>query len=159
MVTRLYPHPATGFSWVVRVSTNLRINTNTFPPKFNREPCHLLITVECLNSCNKKQVKLRWKKYKTKIKNDVEVQETRVQSQVESCQRLKKWYLIPPCLTLSIRRKGSRVKWNNRGNGVVPSPTPWCSSLAIEKGAFGLPSTTVANFTLGHDKQSSNSGH
>ena len=41
-----------------------------------------------------------------------------------SYQRLKKWYLIPPCLTLSI----IRVKWSNPGNGVVPSPTPWYSS-------------------------------
>ena len=39
-----------------------------------------------------------------------------------------KWYLIPPCLTLSIIRYGSRVKWSNPGNGVAPSPTPWCSS-------------------------------
>ena len=30
------------------------------------------------------------------------VQETGIQSQVESYQRLDKWYLIPPCLTLSI---------------------------------------------------------
>ena len=29
---------------------------------------------------------------------------TRVQSQVKSYQRLKKWYLMPPCLTLSIIR-------------------------------------------------------
>ena len=36
--------------------------------------------------------------------------------------------LIPPCLTLSIIRYGSRVKWSNPGNGVAPSPTPWCSS-------------------------------
>ena len=36
--------------------------------------------------------------------------ETWVQSQVESYQRLKKWYLMPPCLTLSIIRYGSRVK-------------------------------------------------
>ena len=36
--------------------------------------------------------------------------ETWVQSQVESYQRLKKWYLMPPCLTLSIIRCGSRVK-------------------------------------------------
>ena len=28
--------------------------------------------------------------------------ETEVQSQVETYQRLKKWYLKPPCLTLSI---------------------------------------------------------
>ena len=47
--------------------------------------------------------------------------ETRVQSQVESYQSLKKWYLIPPYSPLHI--------------GVV----------AIEKGAFGLPSTTVTD--------------
>ena len=36
----------------------------------------------------------------------------------------KKWYLIPPCLTLSIVRYGSRVKCSNPGKGVAPSPTP-----------------------------------
>ena len=56
------------------------------------------------------------------------VQETGVQSQVESCQRLKKWYLMLPCLALSTIRLGSRVKWSNPGNGVVPSLTPRCSS-------------------------------
>ena len=40
----------------------------------------------------------------------------------------KKWYLMPPCLTLSIIRYGSRVKWSNPGKGVAPFPTPWCSS-------------------------------
>ena len=54
--------------------------------------------------------------------------ETGVQSQVESYQRLKKWYLMQPCLTLSIIRYGSKVKWSNPGNGVAPSPTPWCGS-------------------------------
>ena len=54
--------------------------------------------------------------------------ETGVQSQVESYQRLKKCYLIPPCLTLSIIRYVSRVKWSNPGEGVAPSPTPQCSS-------------------------------
>ena len=54
--------------------------------------------------------------------------ETWVQSQVESSQRLKKWYLMPPCLTHSIIRYGSRVKWSNPGTGVAPSPTPWCGS-------------------------------
>ena len=54
--------------------------------------------------------------------------ETGVQSQVKSYQRLKKWYLIPPCLTLSIIRYGSRVKWSNPGKGVAPSSTPWYSS-------------------------------
>ena len=49
--------------------------------------------------------------------------------QVESYQRLlKQWYLIPRCLTFSIIRYVSRVKWSNPGKRVVPSPTPRCSS-------------------------------
>ena len=72
-------------------------------------------------------------------------QETWVQSQVETYQILKKWYLMPPCLTISIIRYGSRVKWSNLGKGVMPSPTPRCGSN--RKGAFGSPSTAVANFT------------
>ena len=55
-------------------------------------------------------------------------QETWVQSQVASYQRLLKWYLIPPCLTLSNKRYVSRVKWSNPGNGVASSPTSRCSS-------------------------------
>ena len=54
--------------------------------------------------------------------------ETEDQSQVESYQRRKKRYLMPPCLTLSIIRCGSMVKWSNLGKGVSPSPTPWCRS-------------------------------
>ena len=65
------------------------------------------------------------------------VWETGVQSLVVSYQRLKKWYLMSLCLTLSIIRYGSRVKWSNPGKVVT-----------IEKGAFRLPSTTVANFTF-----------
>ena len=42
--------------------------------------------------------------------------------------KTQKWYLMPPCLTLSIIRHGSWVKWSNPGNGIVPSPTPWCIS-------------------------------
>ena len=42
--------------------------------------------------------------------------------------KTQKCYLMPPCLTLSIIRYGSRVKWNNAGKGVAPSPTPWCRS-------------------------------
>ena len=45
-----------------------------------------------------------------------------------SYQRLSKWYLIPSCLTLSIIRYISRVKWSNPGKGVAPSPTPRCRS-------------------------------
>ena len=48
------------------------------------------------------------------------------------------------CLTLSIIRYGLRVKWVNPWKGVAPYPTIWCSSY--QKGAFGSPSTTVANF-------------
>ena len=33
---------------------------------------------------------------------------------------------MPLCWTLSIVRYGSNVKWVNPG--IVPSPTPWCSS-------------------------------
>ena len=35
---------------------------------------------------------------------------------------------MPPYLTLSIIRYGSRVKWGNPARGVVPFPTPRCSS-------------------------------
>ena len=55
------------------------------------------------------------------------------------CQRfvrLKKLYLIAPCLTISIIRYGSRRKWSNLGKGVV----------APEKGSFGSPLTTVTDF-------------
>ena len=38
---------------------------------------------------------------------------------------------MPPCLTLSIIRYGSRVKWRNPGKGVAPSPIPWCSSFWV----------------------------
>ena len=51
-----------------------------------------------------------------------------LQSQVKLYQRLKKWYLIPPCLTLSIIRYVSRVKWSNPGKGEVPSFTHQCNS-------------------------------
>ena len=40
----------------------------------------------------------------------------------------QKWYLILPCLTLSIIKYRSRVKWSNPEEGVVPSPTTQCSS-------------------------------
>ena len=60
------------------------------------------------------------------------VRETGVQFQVESYQRLKKCYLMPPCLTLSIIRYESKVKWSNPENGVAPSRTPWCGSYWTE---------------------------
>ena len=54
--------------------------------------------------------------------------ETWFQSQVESYQRLKKWYFMPSCSTLSIIRYGPMVKWSNPGKGLAPFTTPWCSS-------------------------------
>ena len=58
-------------------------------------------------------------------------------------QVIPKWYLMPPCLTLSIIRYGLRVKWNNPGKGVVLSPTPWSSSY--QKGSLQV--------TLDYDRQ------
>ena len=54
--------------------------------------------------------------------------QTGAQSQVESYQRLQKWYSMPPCLTFSIIRYGSRVKLINPEKGLAPFPTPRCSS-------------------------------
>ena len=66
--------------------------------------------------------------------------ETWVQSQIESYQRLKKWCLMLPCLTLSIIR---RIKWKNLSKGVAPSPRPWCS--CYWKGSLRV--------TLAYDRQ------
>ena len=60
------------------------------------------------------------------------IRETMVQSEVESYQRFRLSYLIPPCLTLSIIRYRSRVKWSNPGKEVAPFPTPrWKGNLRI----------------------------
>ena len=56
------------------------------------------------------------------------VQETWVQPQVASYQRLLKCYLIPPCLTLSNIRYVSRVKWSNPWKELAPSHRTRCSS-------------------------------
>ena len=48
-----------------------------------------------------------------------------------SYQRLKKWHLMPPCLTLSIIRHISRVKWSNPAKGLAPSPTLRSSSYYL----------------------------
>ena len=57
-------------------------------------------------------------------------------SQVESQQRLKNSYLMPPCLTLRIIRYGSRVKRSNPGKGVAHTHLH-LGVVANEKGAFG----------------------
>ena len=57
------------------------------------------------------------------------IRETGVLCQVESYQKLKKWYLMLPCLTLSIISYGSKVKSSYLGNKVAPFPTTWCCSF------------------------------
>ena len=53
------------------------------------------------------------------------------------CKRHKKWYLMPPCFTLSIIRYRSRVKWSNPGKGDASFPKPQSSSYW--KGGFQIP--------------------
>ena len=54
---------------------------------------------------------------------------------------------MPPCLTLSIIRYGTRVKWSNPEKGVAPSPTPWCCKLSKREpsGHPQLWSTTTSS--------------
>ena len=42
--------------------------------------------------------------------------------------KTQKWYLMPPCLTLSTVRYRSRIKWSNPENGVASSSTLRCCS-------------------------------
>ena len=65
--------------------------------------------------------------------------ETRVQSKVESCQRLKKWFFLLLCQTAIIRMYGWRVKCSNLGKEITVSPTLQCRSSG--RGSLG--------FTLG----------
>ena len=76
------------------------------------------------------------------------VWETGVLSLVESYQRLKKGYLIPPYLALSNKRYGSRVKWSNPGKGVVPSPAPRCSSYWKGRPRVTLDDSHLLYFTI-----------
>ena len=65
--------------------------------------------------------------------------ETWVQSQVELYKRLKKWHTQH----YKVRIKGKVEQSRERSN------TPLhLGVVAIEKGAFGSPSTTVTNFLL-----------
>ena len=60
-----------------------------------------------------------------------------------SYQRLKKWYLILPCLIFSIKRYGPRVKWSNPVKRVASSPTPQCSRKGMHLGHLRLQSPTL----------------
>ena len=74
------------------------------------------------------------------------VRETWVQSQIKSYQKLKKWYLMPPYLTLSNTRYESRVSGAIQ---VKHLHLPLHHDVvAIEKGAFGSLSTAVGQLKL-----------
>ena len=49
--------------------------------------------------------------------------------------KTQKFYLMPPCLTLSIIRYVSRVKWSNSEKEVTPCPTP--GVVIIVKRSYG----------------------
>ena len=68
------------------------------------------------------------------------VRKTEVQFLVESYQILKKCYFMPLCN--QSYKVWIREKWSNPRKGVAPFII-----VAIEKGTFRSPSTTIANFT------------
>ena len=73
------------------------------------------------------------------------IRETGVQSKVESYQSLKKWYLKPFYLLLSIVRYGSRVKWRNPVKRVESSfPPLHLGVVGIKKAAFGSPTLLMS---------------
>ena len=59
-----------------------------------------------------------WGKISMWVVSSPMARETRVQSQVESYQRLKKWYLILSCLTLSIKR--SKLEQSGERSSTLP---------------------------------------
>ena len=69
--------------------------------------------------------------------------ETRVQSQVESYQKLKKMVLHPSLLNTRHYKVWIKGKGSNPRKGIAPSP--WCRSYS--KGAFGSPHTTASQLT------------
>ena len=75
------------------------------------------------------------------------VQETRVQSRIESNAKTQKMVLEAALLNTQhykVRIKG-KVEQYREGSSAPPL---LLGVVAIEKGAFESPSTTVANFTL-----------
>ena len=60
------------------------------------------------------------------------------------CLRLKKWYLMPLCLTIRIIRYLSKVKWSYPGKRVAPTSTLYyrIGSLWV---TLWSPLTAVAN--------------
>ena len=65
-------------------------------------------------------------------------EDTEVQSQVESCQKTPKCYLMPLCIIISIVAIQEKEYRPALYHGVV----------AIEKGAFGSSPTAVSQLTI-----------
>ena len=81
--------------------------------------------------------------------------ETWVQSQVESYQRLKK--MVLDATLLNIQHYKVRIKCKVGQSRERSSALPLhLGVVAIEKGAFWSPSTTVANFTYFTNKEETN---
>ena len=72
------------------------------------------------------------------------VRETWVKSQVPSYQRLLKWYLILPYLTLN----NDKVEQFKERSCTLPLRL---GVVAIEKRTFGSPLTTIANIIFTHN--------
>ena len=124
---------------------------------WNIQPQNFTITVylawyDCQHSCNRSKISWTFGYF-------IMVWETGVQFQVMSYQRLKKWYLMLPCLALWTIRWGSKVKWSNPGDGVAPSSTPRCSSywegslqvtldyfFIVINGTFNFYATNVSGY-------------
>ena len=71
--------------------------------------------------------------------------ETRVQSQVKLYQILKKYYLTPPCIRLTIVKYVSSAKWRNSGKGIAVYSSPRRSRYW--KGSLRVTFKWVTNFT------------
>ena len=75
-------------------------------------------------------------------------QETGVHSKVESYQRLKKMVLVASLLNTQQYTVGIKGKVEQSKGRSITTPPPQIGIVAIEKRAFGSPSTKVANFTF-----------
>ena len=58
------------------------------------------------------------------------VRETGVQSQIESYQRLKKWFLMAPCSTQHYKLQ-IKSRWSNPQKGIGSSHTPLSPSTMV----------------------------
>ena len=108
---------------IARISLTVRLPFIELSRGFIRLEWHdaLFSANYILNSTPTRGIRL-WVEYSPKV------WKTGVQYQVESYQRLKKCYMVAPCLTLSIKRYRTRVNWSNQGKRITPTHTLQCCS-------------------------------